>query len=192
MYPDYFIFALMKPKVFIETPRLILRDWKTTDEAPYIALNADKAVMEFFPSIKTAEETLEQIERVKQHIDQYGYGFFAVERKDNQQFIGFTGITHPGFEAAFTPCVEIGWRLSKEHWGFGFATEAAVACLHHGFNHFGFDEIYSFTSVHNIRSESVMKRIGMIKQENFQHPMIEEGHFLREHVLYKIGRSQAS
>jgi RimJ/RimL family protein N-acetyltransferase len=181
----------MQPRIFIETPRLILRDWIPADHGPYIALNSDKAVMEFFPSIKTPEETIAQIERIKLHIEQFGYGFFAVERKDNGRFIGFTGISHPGFEAEFTPCVEIGWRLSRENWVLGFATEAAVACLDYGFNVLGIEEIYSFTSVHNIRSENVMKKIGMIKQGNFQHPSIEAGHFLREHVLYKIARDSS-
>jgi RimJ/RimL family protein N-acetyltransferase len=143
--------------------------------------------MEFFPSIKTKKETLAQIERFTQHIIRYGYGFFAVERKDNRQFIGFTGLSNPGFESYFTPCVEIGWRLSKSHWGQGFATEAAEACLEYGFNTLGIKEIYSFTSVHNVRSEQVMIKTGMVKQGFFEHPQIEEGHFLKQHVLYKAG-----
>lgn len=119
-------------------------------------------------------------------MEQYGYGFFAVERKDNGEFIGFTGLTHPGFEAEFTPCVEIGWRLSKQNWGQGFATEAAMACLKFGFQELGLNEIYSFTSVHNLRSEQVMKKIGMIKEGYFEHPLMDDGHFLKQHVLYKI------
>jgi ribosomal-protein-alanine N-acetyltransferase len=178
--------------IYIETPRLILRDWLPSDYQPYIALNGDAVVMEFFPSVKTAGETIEQIEHIKSHIEQYGYGFFAVERKDNGQFIGFTGISHPGFEAGFTPCVEIGWRLSKAHWGLGFATEGAKTCLDFGFQQFGFDEIYSFTSVHNTRSEQVMKKIGMIKEDCFEHPGLEEGHFLKTHVLYRIGNEGIS
>ena len=176
----------MAPKVFIETQRLILRDWTTTDEAPYIALNSDASVMEFFPSVSTEIETIAQIARFTQRISNSGYGFFAIEIKDNRQFIGFTGLSNPTFEAAFTPCVEIGWRLSRENWGYGFATEAAKACVKFGFKDLGIDEIYSFTSVHNLRSEQVMKKIGMIKQGYFDHPLIEDGHFLKKHVLYKI------
>ncbi|HWZ02893.1 MAG TPA: GNAT family N-acetyltransferase [Mucilaginibacter sp.] len=182
----------MKLKVFIETSSLILREWIATDVQPYIALNQDKEVMEFFPSIKTADETIEQIQRISKHIEQHGYGFFAVERKDNGQFIGFTGLTHPGFEAEFTPCIEIGWRLSRENWGHGFATEAAKACLKFGFDNLGVDKIYSFTSVQNVRSEQVMKKIGMIKEGYFEHPSIEDGHFLKRHVLYKIEKTEAS
>ncbi|WP_295677001.1 GNAT family N-acetyltransferase [uncultured Mucilaginibacter sp.] len=178
----------MKPKVFMETPRLILREWIVTDVPPFIALNNHTAVMEFFPSVKTADETIEQIGRISSHIEKHGYGFFAVERKDTRQFIGFTGLAHPGFEAEFTPCIEIGWRLSRESWGYGFASEAAKACLKFGFDNLEVDEIYSFTSVQNIRSEEVMKRIGMIKEGYFEHPLIEDGHFLKKHVLYKIIR----
>jgi RimJ/RimL family protein N-acetyltransferase len=178
----------MPPKVFIETPRLILRQWKASDYEPYIQLNRDADVMEFFPSVSTKDETLAQMERFVVHIDRYGYGFFAVERKDNGQFIGFTGLSHPRFEASFTPCVEVGWRLSKANWGQGFATEAALACLDFGFDTIGLDEIYAFTSVHNKRSEHVMIKAGMVKQGEFEHPSVEAGHFLKQHVLYKISR----
>jgi ribosomal-protein-alanine N-acetyltransferase len=179
------------PEIFIETPRLILRQWKETDHRPFIQLNMDRDVMEFFPSISTKAKTLAQIERFTRHIIQYGYGFFAVERKDNHQFIGFTGLSHPGFESHFTPCVEIGWRLNKANWNNGFATEAAKACLEYGFTTLGLDEIYSFTSVHNIRSERVMKKIGMIKVGEFEHPMLEDGNFLKAHVLYRIKNQES-
>jgi len=172
-------------EIFIETPRLILRNWKETDYEPYIRLNMDKDVAEFFPSVSTKAETLAQIHRFMQHINQYNYGFFAVERRDNREFIGFTGLSHPRFESYFTPCVEIGWRLSKINWGQGFATEAAKACLEYGFNTLGLDEIYSFTVVLNKRSEQVMKKIGMVKQGLFDHPSVEDGHILKQHVLYK-------
>src|SRR4051812_5591947 len=108
----------MSSQIFIETQRLILRQWHDADREPYITLNKDPEVVEFFPSTYTREETLAQIDRCVGHIKQYGFGFFAVERKDNGQFIGFTGLSHPRFESYFTPCVEIGWRLSKANWGF--------------------------------------------------------------------------
>jgi len=171
---------------FIETPRLILRRLCEADYEHLIRLNQDKDVMEFFPSILTEAQTLTQIERINNHFSEYGYGLFAVERNDNGDFIGFTGLTHPTFESSFTPCVEIGWRLSKANWGMGFATEAAKACLEHGFKVIGLKEIYSFTAVLNTRSEQVMKKIGMIKQGEFDHPRMEDGHILRRHVLYKI------
>ena len=176
--------------IFIETPRLILRQWRQSDQRPYINLNADPDVMEYFPSIKTPAETLAQIKRISGYIDKNGLGFFAVERKDNHQFIGFTGLCDPGFNAHFTPCIEIGWRLSKENWGQGFATEAALACLDFGFDKLQISEIYSFTSIHNHRSEKVMQRIGMSKTGEFDHPLIADGHWLKRHVIYKIASAK--
>jgi RimJ/RimL family protein N-acetyltransferase len=173
---------------FIETPRLILRQWQESDHEPYALLNADKEVMEFFPSTLTSGESLAQINRISANIDKNNYGFFAVERKDSGRFIGFTGLSNPGFEGDFNPCVEIGWRLSKANWGQGFATEAAKACLDYGFDILGIDEIISFTSIYNTRSERVMKRIGMSKAGLFDHPLIPEGHILKKHLLYKISR----
>ncbi|MDB5134322.1 MAG: family N-acetyltransferase [Mucilaginibacter sp.] len=172
-------------EVFLETPRLILRQWKDADHEPYIQLNMDAEVAEFFPSVSTKAETLAQIARFTAHFNTFGYGFFAVERKDTQQFIGFTGLSHPRFESHFTPCVEIGWRLSKANWNQGFATEAAKACLDYGHDNLDIKEIYSFTSIHNARSEGVMIKIGMIRVGLFDHPSIEEGHILKQHVLYK-------
>jgi [ribosomal protein S5]-alanine N-acetyltransferase len=171
--------------ISIETPRLILRQWTEADHEPFIQLNLDRAVMEFFPYTLTRDESIGQIARITTHIDQYGYGLFAVERKDNRQFIGFTGLSHAQFESYFTPCVEIGWRLSKENWNHGFATEAAKACLKLGLHTLELSGIYSFTSIHNLRSEQVMVKIGMRKIGLFEHPMIKEGHFLKKHVLYK-------
>src|SRR5271154_6121044 len=105
--------------------------------------------MKYFPSTLTHLESIATIERIEAHYAQYGYGLFAVERKDNNQFIGYTGLWHPTFESFFTPCIEIGWRLSKANWNQGFAQEAARASLKHGFDDLKLPEIYSFTSVHN-------------------------------------------
>ncbi len=179
----------MNEQVYIETNRLLLRQWKPADSEVYIAMNADKEVMEFFPSVLTAEQSLEQIERITKHIDEQGYGLFAVERKDNGAFIGFTGLSHPRFTEWFTPCIEIGWRIDKANWKKGFATEAAKACVRFGFEKLLLKEIYSFTSVHNVRSEQVMKKIGMQKVGEFDHPLVEDGHYLKEHVLYTITNS---
>ncbi len=176
-------------QIIITTPRLILREWKEEDAVPFIKMNMDKEVMRFFPSTQTAEESMVLIARVKAHFADYGYGACAVERKDNGEFIGFTGLTHPRFESYFTPCVEIGWRLSKENWGHGFATEAATACLNHGFTSLGLEEIYSFTTTTNDPSMNVMKKIGMKHVGEFEHPGLPDGHILKTHVLYKITRN---
>ena len=176
----------MSSIIFIETDRLILRQWQATDCEPYIKMNLDKDVMEYFPSILSSEQSLLHINKMTEKIDQHGYGLFAVERKDTQSFIGFTGFSRPNFNAFFTPCVEIGWRMAKELWNQGFATEAANACLLFGFEKFKFEEIYSFTSIHNLNSERVMKKIGMKQVGKFDHPLLEKDHCLQKHILYKI------
>ena len=176
----------MSTIIFIETERLFLRQWQPSDHESYIAMNLDKEVMEFFPTTLIEEESISHITRTRNHIEEKGYGLFALERKDTNAFIGFTGFSHPKFEADFTPCTEIGWRIAKEYWNLGFATEAAKACLVFGFKKLSLEEIYSFTSVHNKKSEQVMKKIGMKKTGEFNHPLLAQGHYLQKHVLYKI------
>jgi len=174
----------------IHTSRLILRQWQESDFEPYIAMNMDSEVMRYFPALQTRETTLAQIERFSRFIDENGYGFLVVERVDTAEFIGFTGLAWPRFESFFTPCVEIGWRLDKAYWGQGFAQEAARACLDHGFNKLGLNEIYSFTSILNLPSINVMKKIGMNEVGQFEHPSIADGNRLKTHVLCKIERNQ--
>lgn len=170
----------------ITTPRLIIRHWKDEDTEPFVQMNMDAEVMRYFPSTLTPDETMAQIARIKQHFTGYGYGLYALERTDTAQFIGFTGFAHPGFESYFTPCVEIGWRLGKEHWGQGFATEAAIACIQHGFNTLGFKDIFSWTATINKPSYKVMEKAGLKHIGGFEHPLLPDGHILKPHVLYKI------
>ncbi len=171
---------------YFTSARLGFRNWKPEDLEPFAALCADPEVMEFFPSVKTREETQEFIERSMAHFAKYGYGWFAVELLDSKEFIGFIGLAHPRFESFFTPCMEIGWRLAKEHWNKGYATEGATACLNYAFTTLGASEVYSFTAKTNLRSENVMQKIGMEKIGEFEHPMLEVGSPLRLHVLYRI------
>ena len=168
----------------IETKRLGLRNWKETDIPLFIEMNMDNRVMEFFPSLLSAEESIAMIERTKKFIEENQFGLWAVEIKDTHEFIGYTGLARPRFNTDFTPCVEIGWRLAFTYWGNGFATEAANACLDYGFTVLKLGEILAFTSVLNLRSIHVMKKIGMEYVKRFNHPNIEEGHRLKEHVLY--------
>ena len=142
--------------------------------------------MEFFPKTKTIKETQAFIDRVNKHFNQHGYSWFAVEILENKEFIGFIGLVQTPFEAPFTPCTEIGWRLKKAAWGKGYATEGAKRCLQYGFDTFEFPAIYSFTSTVNVRSERVMQKIGMVKDGEFDHPLLEKGNWLERHVLYKI------
>lgn len=169
------------------TKRLILRQW-TDDDAPAFAeMNADPQVMEHFPSVWTRETSDAVMQKLRTFIDEKGWGFWAVEERGTGDFVGFVGISIPGYDLPFNPCVEIGWRLVVHHWGKGYATEAAQATLDYGFDVAGLEEIVSMTSIHNHRSEAVMQRLGMIKDAaTFEHPAIKEGHRLREHVLYRM------
>lgn len=172
----------------IETGRLVLRRWREDDKEPFAALNADPVVMEHFPATLTREESDTFVERIEAAFEERGFGLWAVEA--DGVFIGFTGLQVPRFTAHFTPCVEIGWRLARSAWGHGYATEAARAALEHGFGTLGLTEVVSFTAVPNVRSQAVMRRLGMTRDpgEDFDHPVLPEGHPLRRHVLYRARR----
>ena len=172
--------------VELKTERLILRQWKKKDYPYFAKMNADPDVMEFYPSTLTQSESNAMADRIKAFIIERSWGFWAVEVIETGQFIGFVGLHKPTYDLPVTPCVEIGWRLAKEHWGSGYATEAGKAALEFAFNVLGLKEIYSFTSVGNYRSRAVMERLGLHNTKvNFEHPIIPEGSPLREHVLYK-------
>ena len=172
----------------ITTPRLRLRLWQPGDLAPFAALNADPRVMEFYPDVLTREESDAVAVRIQQGFSEHGFGLWALEIPGIAAFAGFVGLSAPRFEAAFTPCVEVGWRLGAEHWGKGYASEAARAALAYGFNTLGLKEIVSFTAAQNLRSQAVMRRVGMERRPelDFDHPVLSEGHRLRRHVFYRL------
>lgn len=172
-------------KIYIETLRLILREWEENDIQPFYEMNSNERTMEFFLNSLTEEESLALYHRIKDEFDTYGYGLYAVERKDNHQFIGFTGFHRFTFDADFAPGVEISWRLKPDAWGNGFATEAAMACLKYAESILKFKEIYSFTALPNKRSERVMQKIGLELVKEFDHPLVPVGHPLLRHLLYR-------
>ena len=176
------------PVQSIHTERLVLRQWIDSDREPWAALNADAETMRYFPKTLTRAETDAAADRFSARIDANGWGLWALEREG--EFIGFTGLAVPAFDAPFLPGVEIGWRLARSAWGNGYATEAARAALAFGFDRLGLDEIVSFTAVANQRSRSVMERLGMTRDESndFEHPSVPEGNPLRTHVLYRLQR----
>ena len=175
----------------LTTARLRLRQWREEDLAPFAALNADPQVMEFFPKVLTRAESDVVAGRIRDHFARHGFGLWAVEASGAADFVGFVGLAVPSFEAHFTPCVEIGWRLAREHWGHGYATEAATAALAFGFGDRALEEIVAFTVPANIPSRRVMGRLGMrrLPADDFEHPAIAEGHPLRSHVLYRLRRA---
>ena len=175
----------------LTTERLLLRAWRPEDLAPFAALNADPRVMLYFPSLLTQAESVAMIGRVHDHFQRHGFGPFAVEILATGEFAGFIGLSIPAFEAHFTPCVEIGWRLAPAFWNQGLATEGALAVLRYGFESLGLTEIVSFTTAANMASRRVMENIGMTRDpgDDFDHPSIAENHTLRRHVLYRKQRT---
>jgi len=178
----------------LRTPRLCLRPWRDADLAPFAAINADPRVMEFFPRPLDRAESDAMAARIRDDIAARGYGYWAVDVPGVSDFIGFVGLSVPRFEAHFTPCVEIGWRLAAEHWGRGYATEAARVALAFGFGELALDEIVSFTVPANLRSRAVMERVGMTRSpaDDFDHPALPDRHPLRRHVFYRAGRPRDS
>jgi RimJ/RimL family protein N-acetyltransferase len=168
----------------LTTTRLRLRHWREEDLSAFAAMNADPRVMEFLPKLLNRAESDALVERISQNFAIHGFDTWAIEVPGVADFIGFTGLSVLRFEAHFTPCVEIGWRLAYDFWGFGYATEVASAALEHGFQEIGLEEIVSFTVPMNRRSRKVMERLGMTRseQDDFLHPLLPEGHPLRSHV----------
>ena len=177
--------------IVLETERLLLRRWKDSDRQPFSRLNADPRVMEFMPSRLSREESDRLVDQIESHFRERGYGLYAVELRQDHSFIGFIGLAVPSFPAHFTPCVEIGWRLSADRWGQGLATEGAGEVMRHAFERLGLEELVSFTVPGNVRSRRVMEKLGMTYQptDEFDHPRLPEGHPLRRHLLYRRRRS---
>ena len=170
-----------------------MREWRDSDRAPYASINGDPEVMRHFPSCLTPQQSDEMIDRMAASWHDREFGLWAVERRDSNEFIGFVGLSSPIWQASFTPCVEVGWRLGKHHWGSGFAPEAANAALEWGFTNVELpgDQIVSFSTEGNINSQRVMQKVGMVRDfsGDFDHPLLPDW-VDRRHVLYRIDRRQ--
>jgi len=183
----------MASVIEFETPRLLLRQWRESDREPFAAMNADPAVMEFFPSLQDRARSDASIDVWQGELATRGWSNWAAELIESGHFIGCVGLAVPRRVLPFTPCVEVGWRLARAFWGKGLATEAARGALRVGFGQLLLPEIVSFTAIGNRRSRAVMERIGMRNaNQDFEHPGVPEGHPLRLHCLYRIDRSQWS
>jgi RimJ/RimL family protein N-acetyltransferase len=181
-----------EPGPRLTTERLILRRWRESDREPYARLNADPEVMRYFRAPLTRAESDAMVDRIEVRFEERGYGLWAVERRTDGVFLGFTGLAYQQFEAPFTPCVEIGWRFDRFAWGQGYATEAAREALRFGFQDAGMDEIVSFTTQTHAASQRVMERIGMHRDpaDDFDYPNLPVGHPFRRHVLYRLARGE--
>lgn len=171
----------------LQTERLVLRQWHDEDLWNLVELNADPEVMEYFPAPMTADQSAEMLGIQQSLLEAGRPAYFAVDIWSTSTFIGFIGLNVPRFDAAFTPCVEISWRLTRESWGNGYATEGADAVLKYGFVTLGLPEIVAFTATGNVRSRAVMERLGMTHdyRDDFDHPSLPPGDPLERHVLYR-------
>ncbi|WP_417667837.1 GNAT family N-acetyltransferase [Roseibium sp.] len=178
----------------LETDRLFLRPWEEKDRQAFAEMNADPEVMRYFPSVLNTSESDKLYDKAIALTHDDGFCFSPVEAKATGQFLGFVGLSVPRFDKPlpFLPCVEVGWRLIREAWGKGYATEAASAWLRFGFETLSLDEIVSFTTVTNIPSQRVMERLGMTRDraDDFLHPALTDGHPLHQHVLYRLDRDK--
>jgi RimJ/RimL family protein N-acetyltransferase len=176
--------------VAVTTERLILRQWRDEDREPFAALNADSVVMEFFARPLTRAESDASLDRLRTDIQRNGYGFWAVEVKDGPRFVGFVGLREVRDPLPFAPAHEAGWRLAREYWGRGYATEAGTAALAFGFDQLGLDEIVAYAVAENVRSRRVMHRLGMLynADEDFDDRLWPGGESYRRHVVYRKRR----
>lgn len=177
----------------LSTDRLLLRGWGASDRAPFAAMNADPEVMRYFPAPLSRAESDAFADRIASAFEPGGWGLWALEERSSGRFLGFTGLARPGFDAHFTPAVEIGWRLSRDAWGHGYATEAARAAAAFAFGELRLGELVSFTAEGNERSRAVMRRLGMRHDpaDDYDHPALPAGHPLRRHVLYRLSAERA-
>src|SRR5947207_15044024 len=174
----------------LTTVRLKLRQWCASDRRPFASVTSDPVLRQGLPRCLTRAESDEFAQRVRSELAQRGWGLWAVEVREQGQFIGFVGLSEPSFEAHFTPSTEIGWRLARSSWGRGYATEAARACRDFAFRNLGLSEVVAFTVPANARSRAVMERLGMRHDAagDFDHPRLPAGHALQRHVLYRLRR----
>jgi len=178
--------------VYVETPRLILRDWKDSDREPWAAMGRDPEVMRYLGPVMTREQADAGFERAQGQIARDGFGFWAVERKADGRFLGFLGPKNTTFDAHFTPNIELGWRLSRDAWGQGLATEGARAARDWAFQNIETDEVIAITVPGNLGSQAVMRKIGLERDlaGDFDHPNLAETDPLRPHLLFRLNRER--
>ncbi|WP_420421959.1 GNAT family N-acetyltransferase [Simkania sp.] len=175
----------------LETKRLLLRHWKTEDLLLFAEMNADPPVMEYFHKMLSPDESNQLAQKFQRELEEKEYGLWAVEVKNETSFIGFVGLHLQAFEAHFTPCIEIGWRLAHQYWGKGYAYEAASKVLAYAFETLKLEEIVAFTLPSNTPSRKLMEKLGMTydPKDDFENSKLPQGHPMRPHVLYRMKKS---
>jgi RimJ/RimL family protein N-acetyltransferase len=172
-------------KYIFESDRLGFRNWDLTDIEKMHEINSDEKVMEYFPTIPTIEQTTDFVKRMRKQFENKGYCYFAVDKLEDGKFIGFIGLSEQTYEADFTPCIDIGWRIKSCEWNRGFASEGAKRCLDYAMNELKLENVYSIAPKINTKSEHIMTKIGLKKQYEFEHSLLTNNDRLKTCVLYK-------
>lgn len=176
-------------KYIFTSQRLGFRNWKSTDNEDLFKINSDEKVMEFFPNLLTKKQTSDFVERMKTQFESRGFCYFAIDKLENNEFIGFIGLSEQTFDSEFTPYIDIGWRIKFSEWNKGFASEGAKRCLDYALNDLKIENIYSIAPKINLKSEQVMIKIGLKKQYEFEHPLLMNDSRLKDCVLYKTEKN---
>ena len=176
----------MRNEYIFKSERLGFRNWKDEDLEEFAKLNSDEEVMKHFPKTLSNKEVVEFIERLKTHYEKNGFTYYATEILGSKEFIGMIGIAKQEYKTNFTPAIDIGWRLKRNAWGKGYATEGAKRCIEHAFNELDIIKIISVCVVKNKKSENVMKKLGMKRKGEFNHPEIINHPEYKKHVCYEI------
>lgn len=174
----------------LSTDRLLMRRWLESDREPFAALNGDQETMRFFPGTMNRAASDALVDTIESRFEEQGYGLWALEVVDTGEFIGFTGLNPMPDGTPGAGGLEVGWRLAKNAWHHGYATESAKAALMVAFDGLGLDEIWSMTSVLNEPSIAVMRRLGMSEAARFEHPRVPAGHVVRPHVAYRLTKAE--
>lgn len=182
----------MKKNYLFQSQRLGFRKWRKEDLEEFAKLNADELVMEHFPNTLSKNEVIIFIEKLQAHYTENGFTYYATEILETGEFIGMIGLAFQKYKTKFTPAIDIGWRLKRSAWGNGYATEGAKRCLEYGFKELGIHKIISVCTFKNVKSEKVMKKIGMTKIGEFDHPELVDYREYKKHHCYEIIKKEYS
>ena len=183
------ILLKLKKEYIFKSERLGFRNWTKNDLTEFAKINADLEVMEHFPKPLTEKETAEFIDRLENHYEKNGHTYFATEILHSGELIGFIGLAFQEYKTEFTPAIDIGWRLKKDAWGKGYATEGAKKCLEFAFNTLNLENVIATCTEKNSKSENVMKKIGMEKIGDFKHPKLKEYPEYEKCICYGINKN---
>ena len=178
----------MKNKYLFKSKRLGFRNWTNEDSDEFSKLNSDEKVMEHFPKTLSKKEVGKFIDGLKKHFTENGFTYYATEIIETKEFIGMIGLAFQEYKTNFTPAIDIGWRLKRDAWGKGYATEGAKRCLEYAFNELEINKIIAVCPVKNKKSENIMKKIGMTKKGEFNHPELINHPEYEKHYCYEINK----